>query len=261
MAWLLPEVLDGSTTGDGTAAVVQQLGGSTVPHLHAWSEHTMPVTGIAVGKSTSMPIVVSCSLDRTIKIRCLGTGSMLRSCVVSSSLTCVVLDPAEHAVYAGSQHGVIYGVSLVHAAAPHHISLQQRHDGDCSFIFEGHAQSVTSLSLTSDAMHLVSGSEDGSVRVWDLQSMQTVRVFNEPVKGPVSAVVVMEKPAYMAVGGKSSGGKKGPGRMQPLAQFSKYAGGTGSIKAWEGPLVLLDGQFGGDVLITNEKIDGRHPCL
>lgn len=109
---------------------------------------------------------------------------------------------------------------------------------------EGHTRAVSCLALTADAAHLVSGGEDGSVRVWDLRSRQPVRVLAAPVKGPVTGLIVLDRPEFMpAVGGKGEGasGRRGPTRPQPMAVFAKYANAQGAVKPWEGGLVLIDG--------------------
>lgn len=173
----------------------------------------------------------SASADRTLKIRNLGTGILLRSIAFPAPLTSLVVDPGEHAVYAGSAHGTIYDVALVNAGGS---AAEQGWTP-----MEGHSQAVTCLAVSSDAGHLVSGSEDTSVIVWDLRSRQPVRTLAGASKGPVSSVLLLQRPEFMPAGAGS--GRKGPQRLQPLAQLSKYPGQTGGLKPWEGGLVLLDG--------------------
>jgi len=264
------------------AAPLPQLGGSSLSPLHSWSDHTLPVTSVTVGTGGGHALVVSTSLDRTLKIRSLGSGVVLRSVTLPSPLTALALDPGEHSIYAGSSTGTIYDISLVGdaaastnngsgvgstaiastsaAAAPAANGEEQR-----EYVpMLGHSQSVTCLTLNGTASMLLSGSEDSSVMVWDLRSRQPIRTFSSPVKGPVSGVIVLQKPEYMPAGGTaraggrgkgtsnnggasggasgtSSGGRKGPQRLQPLAQLSKYAGHMGTLKPWEGGFVVLDG--------------------
>jgi WD40 repeat protein len=42
---------------------------------------------------------------------------------------------------------------------------------------EGHSESIESPVLSADGRRLVSGSNDRTVRVWDLESGECVRVF------------------------------------------------------------------------------------
>lgn len=248
-AWLLAEVLD-------VATPLPQLGGSSLSPLHSWSDHTLPVTSVAVGSGGGHALVVSTSLDRTIKIRSLGSGVVLRSVTLPSPLSALALDPGEHSVYVGSSTGIIYDISLVGDAAVAANGEEQR-----EYIpMLGHSQSVTCLALTGTGSMLLSGSEDSSVMVWDLRSRQPIRTFSSPVKGPVSGVIVLQKPECMPAGGGGGGrgkgnnggasgiasgtgstGRKGPQRLQPLAQLSKYPGQMGTLKPWEGGFVVLDG--------------------
>jgi pre-rRNA-processing protein IPI3 len=285
-AWLLAEVLD-------IAAPLPQLGGSSLSPLHSWSDHTLPVTSVAVGSGGGNALVVSTSLDRTVKIRSLGSGVVLRSVTLPSPLTALALDPGEHSIYVGSSTGTIYDVSLVgDVAFTGHTARDTRGSGapgsgiggNSSLALAststaaaaggnidsehreyvpmlGHSQSVTCLALTGTGSLLLSGSEDASVMVWDLRSRQPIRTFASPVKGPVSGVIVLQKPEYMPAGGTAGGGRsgkggsggvggsggggssgrKGPQRLQPLSQLSKYPGQMGTLKPWEGGFVVLDG--------------------
>jgi pre-rRNA-processing protein IPI3 len=267
------------------AAPLPQLGGSSLSPLHSWSDHTLPVTSVAVGSGGGNALVVSASLDRTIKLRNLGSGMVLRSITLPSPLTALALDPGEHSVYVGSSTGTIYDISLVGDAANAGSSsgsgggasgssaaMTTTNVGNGEEQREyvpmlGHSQTVTCLALTGNGSMLLSGSEDSSVMVWDLRSRQPIRTFASPVKGPVSGVIVLQKPEYMPAGGTAGGGRsgkggvggnsgtasggggsnrKGPQRMQPLAQLSKYPGQMGLLKPWEGGFVVLDGSGGND---------------
>lgn len=90
----------------------------------------------------------------------------------------------------------------------------------------------------------VTGSDDGTVRVWDLRSRQATRVLSAPGKAPVSAALVVQWPAYLQGMGQAaagSAGRAGPARAQPLAPLSKFPNTPGILKPWEGAPVVLDG--------------------
>ena len=114
------------------------------------------------------------------------------------------------------------------------------------------------LATTSE--HLVSGSDDSSVRIWDLQSLQLLRVI--AAKGPITSALVQDRPQHMSASrGAESGeehhdilklhsvqqmpnclflvaGREGPKRLQPLSPFAKH---SEMSAAWEGPMMILDG--------------------
>lgn len=248
-AWLLVEVLDTSapqsmhSTGPGGATP-----------LHAWSDHTMPIAAVAVGAGTADPIVASVSGDRTLKIRSMGSGAVLRSVAFPAPLTALALDPGEHAVYVGASTGTVYCVSLV-GELPSSTGDSAQSGREWAPM-EAHTKAVSCLAFTRDAAYVVSGSADGTARVWDLRTRQPVRSIDAPGKVPISGLLVIDRPLHMPVGaGEGYGGKKGPKRMQPLAQFSKYIGAAGPAKPWEGGLVLLDGSGSAQLAVRNEFED------
>ncbi|KAL4446691.1 hypothetical protein ABPG77_007935 [Micractinium sp. CCAP 211/92] len=248
-AWLLADVLD------ATAGQQLQMGGPLLQPLQSWSDHTLPVTCLAVGAGDAGAVLASGSLDRTVKIRSLAAGPLLRSVPLPAAARSLALDPGEHALYVGCASGAIYEVPLVGAAAAGGgLGSDAAPAGDGSpggglHLLEGHGQAVTSLALSPDAAYLISGSEDASVRVWELRSRQQVRLLQNAARGPVSAVLALPRPPHLLVGGShaassgagAGGGKRGPKRPQPLAPFSKYPNAPGPLQPWEGGLVLLDG--------------------
>lgn len=83
-AWLLAEVLD---SGAGSGAGGLALGGAAaLAPLHSWSDHTLPVTSLAVGAGDVNAVVVSSSLDRSVKVRSLAGGGLLLSVAFPSPI-------------------------------------------------------------------------------------------------------------------------------------------------------------------------------
>ncbi|CAL8463828.1 g3362 [Coccomyxa elongata] len=262
-AWLLMDVLDASP---------EQGASMGPPTLQSWSEHTLPITSLYCGMGAN-PIVVTVSLDRSCKVWSLAQGNLLGSITFPVSLHSVTADPAEHATYLGGADGRIFEVSLAGGNLTQDsgafpglggatTSSGNGADADAGRewrVLEGHAQCVTCLACTTDGSHMLSGSEDGSVRVWELRSRQAVRVINSPEKAPVSALLVLDRPPTLASGqgrhgAASSSGSgyqaRGPKRPQPLAPFCKFMGMAGAVQPWEGPSVLIDGSHGyrGEIL-------------
>ncbi len=65
---------------------------------------------------------------------------------------------------------------------------------------QGHTTPVTCLALTGDGVHLLAGAQDGSARMYQLASRQVVRMFEGPVRGPLTGVLVTDKLAAMVPG-------------------------------------------------------------
>ncbi|KXZ54863.1 hypothetical protein GPECTOR_4g935 [Gonium pectorale] len=277
-AWLLPELLDPSLDPSSPAF-------TRPAPLHAWSDHTLPVTALAAGAGEAAALVASASLDRTVKLRRLADGALLRSVALPAAINDMVLDAGEQVLYAAGADGAVYEVPLLGDSAPGvsgrgsaaaavgsaGAAAASSHAGGEGFrAFQGHSRPVTCLALATlghasggggarglSGEVLVSGSQDGTVRVWDVDSGQPVQVLNAPGKAAVSGILVLSRPRHMVAGadrsnpsgalgaeatsGGGGGGRAGPQRMQPLAPLSKYAGTVGSLKRWEGAPTIVDG--------------------
>lgn len=226
------------------------------------SDHTLPVTCLHLGMGEGSAVLVTASLDRSIKLWALATGQLLRSLTLPAGVTSVTMDAGEHVLLAGCADGSIYEVSLVdtqqqqlqgatraHAAAAAAAAGATGSSaaagvvgGPDSCCYEGHTKAVSCLVVTPDGEQLVSGCEDGTARVWDLRSRQCLRVIQAPNRAPVCGVLLVGSPARLAgfAAGSSSSSKAGPKRLQPLAQLAKFAGAASAAKPWEGPLQVLD---------------------
>jgi WD40 repeat protein len=138
------------------------------------SEHTLPVTSMYLGFGEANAILVTASLDRSLKIWQLATGQLLRSINLPAGVTVVTLDAGEHVLLAGCTDGTIWEVSLVGpaaaetapagasaagaaAAASASPSSSGIMGGAGSCCYEGHSKAISSLHITPDGEQLVSG--------------------------------------------------------------------------------------------------------
>lgn len=159
-----------------------------------WSEHRQAVTSVGCSGSANM-VVVSSSLDHTCKIWSLPLRALLQSVVFPFAVNAAALDPGEHALYAGGSDGRIYITALAAAAESRTLLSAEdarplRDDALC-----GHRGPVTALAFSSDGVTLVSGSEDHTVRVWDVTAKQLLRTIAH--EGPVSCLVVLPLPRLL----------------------------------------------------------------
>ncbi|KAG2491361.1 hypothetical protein HYH03_010360 [Edaphochlamys debaryana] len=283
-AWLLPELLDPAADPSSPAFV------RPTP-LHAWSDHTLPLTALAAGAGEAAALVASGSADRTVKLRRLSDGRLLMGAALPAAVNDVAMDAGEQWLFAAGADGCVYQVPLAPeplgpGAGPSSAAFgssaaaasASATEGAAFRTLRGHTGPVSCLALAPSGGPgggevLVSGSEDGTVRAWDLASSQPLRIIPSPGKAAVTALLVLPRPPYMAAagggrGGETAGalgaepagaggggggsGKGGPKRPQPLAPLAKYlasgaaAGAAGSGTAsWEGPPVVLDGSEAG----------------
>uniref|UniRef100_A0A0E0EAD2 Uncharacterized protein n=1 Tax=Oryza meridionalis TaxID=40149 RepID=A0A0E0EAD2_9ORYZ len=151
-------------------------------HIYSFNQHTLPVTDVACCHGA---IAVSSSEDRTCKIWSLSERRMLRSISFPAITDSVALDPRSHVFYAGGRDGKIYVTAMG-------IDVTSPSSDDSTIIgaLDDHSKAVTSLASSTDGLILISGSEDGNVRVWDTRTQQVIRKFKHS-QGPVTNVLLV----------------------------------------------------------------------
>ncbi|KAH9692440.1 protein root initiation defective 3 [Citrus sinensis] len=166
-------------------------------YLHSFTGHTLRITDIVIGYGGVSATIVSASEDRTCKVWSLLKGRLLRNIVFPSVIDAIALDPAEHVFYAGSRDGSIY-IAALNAESPSTSSYGMHIIGSLS----DHSKAVTCLAYSTGDL-LISGSEDGMVRVWDPITHNIVRMFRL-AKGPVNNILVVRRPLYLNLGSFSN---------------------------------------------------------
>ncbi|KAK7394358.1 hypothetical protein VNO78_14882 [Psophocarpus tetragonolobus] len=152
---------------------------------YSFSEHTLSVTDVVIGIGGCNANIVSASLDRTCKVWSLSRGTLLRNIVFPSVIDSIALDPAEHVFYAGSRDGKIFIAALnTESIVTHNYGIIDS--------FSNHSKSVTCLAYGMRENLLISGSEDGMVRVWNAKTRNIVRMFKH-AKGPVNNILVVRR--------------------------------------------------------------------
>lgn len=103
--------------------------------------------------------------------------------------------PTFPSVFAASRDGGRFAVAT---AESHEIQVWNR-DGILERSLAGHTQSVTALRFTKDGARLVSGSQDQSIRVWNVSDGATLG--NLYVAQPVNALALASADTQVAVAG------------------------------------------------------------
>ncbi|CAK9004361.1 WD repeat-containing protein 18 [Durusdinium trenchii] len=225
-AWDLGDLLDEAARG-------------AVRPVFTFSEHTLAITQVWAGHFGSGMRVVTCSADSTIKLWQLDPAQpskvrSLESVVLPSALECVVADGLELWAFAGATDGNIYQCMLraaetaetaQRASATQATSARSRMR---VAVLEGHRATVTCVGLSGSNALLVSGSLDGTCRIWDTISRQAIKVvrLNEASR-PVVALTVVPMPAELARGrgGAASALRKSAEKhatIPPLKPFLRY---------------------------------------
>ncbi|KAL2329772.1 hypothetical protein Fmac_017353 [Flemingia macrophylla] len=154
---------------------------------YSFSEHTLPVTDVVIGNGGCNAIIVSSSEDRTCKVWSLSTGTLLRNVVFPSVINSIALDPAEHVFYAGSRDGKIFIAALnTESIATNNYGMHILGS------FSNHSDSVTCLAYASGENLLISGSQDGIIRVWNARTRNIVRMFKH-AKDAVNNILIVRR--------------------------------------------------------------------
>eukprot|EP00041_Stephanoeca_diplocostata_P024426 m.618483 g.618483 ORF g.618483 m.618483 type:complete len:452 (+) comp22529_c0_seq2:294-1649(+) len=170
--------------------LVQQTTHEDITPMHTWADHTLPVTDVFVGFGSLSARIVSASKDCSCKIWELMTGENIASLAFPGDVLSVTMDATEQVVYAGTGSGVVYGAAL-HGQSADDLRASSITPKNLN-TYVGHTMPVTSLDVTLDACTLVSGSDDGTVRVWDTQSCQCVKIYTH--KERVTSLVLVPRP-------------------------------------------------------------------
>uniref|UniRef100_A0A8P4G2H6 WD repeat-containing protein 18 n=1 Tax=Dicentrarchus labrax TaxID=13489 RepID=A0A8P4G2H6_DICLA len=160
---------------------------------HVLSRHSLPITDLHCGMMGAQARVATASLDQTVKVWELSSGELLLSVLFDVEIMSVTFDPCEYFLFCGGSDGNIFQVSLCSQNLSRDKSFQS--DSDGNQVFKGHRNLVTCLSVSMDGTLLLSGSHDETVRLWDVQSKQSIRCLTH--KGPVTNAVIMAAPANM----------------------------------------------------------------
>uniref|UniRef100_A0A673WLN1 WD repeat-containing protein 18 n=1 Tax=Salmo trutta TaxID=8032 RepID=A0A673WLN1_SALTR len=190
-------------------ASVVQLDLSLTPEpRHDLCRHSLPITDIHCGLMGPQSRVATASLDQTVKLWELSSGEMLLSVLFDVGIMSVTLDPCEYYhLFCGGSDGGIFQVSLC--------SQTFQSDNKGNQVFKGHSlqgKLVTCLSVSMDGTLLLSGSHEETIRLWDIQSKQSIRSINH--KGPVTNALIIPAPANMFLPDSRPG--------IPLPRFSRH---------------------------------------
>ena len=133
--------------------------------------------------------ILTCSLDRSLVLYDVSASKQCYSVQLSESAECMVVSPLGTTAFIGGPNGVIHIQDLSQVGASLTAAHKRQSDGGDGRL-EGHSRKVTSLVFSLDNCTLVSGSEDGSVRVWDTWTRQCVREFKPMNKCAITSLVV-----------------------------------------------------------------------
>jgi len=174
-----------------------------------FSNHSLPISGLCFSATSRR--LYSCSLDQTCKIWSMDISTLLCSVSFPTLLNCVTISPMEDSIYVGGVDGNIYRIDLWDVKSNDFSIVDNIQK--LPQIFKGQ-NSVNSIDLNLDGSLLVSGSDDGCIRVWSSSTCQLIQTYQQH-KGPVTHVSVSLKPSSTLVSGYVATSKTVP-QLMPL---------------------------------------------
>lgn len=143
--------------------------------IFTWNAHSMKINDLYVSNITER--VVSVSSDQTCKIWNLSGESSIPSqnFLFQAVPTSCVFDNLETYLYVGFVNGTILGISIKTLL---HETDKLMTDSMDNKSFLGHNKNITCLSISLDDFTMASGSDDCSIRIWDTQSRQCIKIIN-----------------------------------------------------------------------------------
>ncbi|CAN6204777.1 unnamed protein product [Urochloa humidicola] len=139
--------------------------------IYRLAAHVAAVTSVACGRGGCNAVIASASGEGTCKVWRLADGARLGTLALPCAALSVALDPTGCALYAGGSDGRVHVASLNYspgtttAAAT---ATASRSHASCGGSANAAALVADPVGVASGGRNLVSCSEDGEVRVWDL---------------------------------------------------------------------------------------------
>ena len=219
---------DGSLIAVATVdKTIQLLAASSGATIRKQTGAAAPVTGLQF--SANGKLLYSGSLDKSWRAWTVADGVQRQSVTTPAAINALVLSKDGKRLFTAGADGVIRAWSLSPTKSP----AVAAPIGE----WKGHAKSVTSLALVPPAgTQLVSGSDDGTVRVWDIASGKQTASFDHG--GPVTAVAVRADGQVIA-----SAGAKKLARLWNIKDGKRIAEMQGDLAARRLVIVRTDAQI------------------
>ncbi|KAF5284188.1 hypothetical protein FQR65_LT00188 [Abscondita terminalis] len=140
--------------------------------LHKMFDHTGEVTNIQISPFSHQARFATSSLDNTCRIYQLSSGQLLLQLVWTEGISTFTTDTSFWNLFFGGCIGSLEQFSLTE---PPKTTIHHVNDSENKLNFIGHTERITCLVLNITNEILVSGSEDKTVIVWNVDTRQMLK--------------------------------------------------------------------------------------
>ncbi|CAM8878311.1 unnamed protein product [Rhodiola kirilowii] len=153
-------------------------------HKHSLSCHNLPVTDIVCSVVGHTTVIVSAFGNSTCKVWNISANSS-RTILFPTIIKAIAVHPGHEMFYAGGRDGTIYSAALSAES-----SSGETHGMPINGSLPNYQKAIRCLAFDSKGVLLISGLEDGTIRVWDIKARNIVRDLKHS-KGPVDNIFVV----------------------------------------------------------------------
>nr|XP_027213259.1 uncharacterized protein LOC113806334 [Penaeus vannamei] len=152
-----------------------------VTRLHQTkTRHLLLVTDLAMTSSGMQGFLVSSSLDHTAKVFDLVTGRLIYNIISATGITSVACNSLGSQVFLGNSNGTVNIANLLPHPPPGDVQVSS--NNIC------HTNSVRHIAVTTTGNQLVTGGEDGDVKVWSIAGLPLASLENASNHNPSLAL-------------------------------------------------------------------------
>jgi WD40 repeat protein len=119
--------------------------------------------------------------------------------------------------------------------------------------FEGHTSKVYDVAITPDGKHVITGSDDRSVRVWEAETGKVVSILEGHTREVWSVAVAGDGQTVVSVSDDRSVIVWDLGRQKLVTRFSADGALTACAIAPDGKIVLIGDEAGRIAILRLER--------
>lgn len=157
--------------------------------FHSWAGHALSVTSLAQLPGRALQqTVITASLDRSVRLWDVGTGSPVSTFTLPSGVNEVAAGHGAGEIFCACANGEIRS-----------ILTSCRASDTAAIHFKGHTGAVSGVAVNADGSRLVSCSDADKVRVWETRTRQCIAHVHASKSVQIGAVRVVSAAARQSM--------------------------------------------------------------